>query len=252
MTTLKKVWALIIRHKGIALSILLIVIIGGYSFLSWQLWKNYQSSYETAYIQLHADIDHALALPSASDEEKVQKTSALHGVSHLSNDVCHVPFLIQWQTIIEKLRDHQEHCKQLAMKSQEVKSRLVALAEYLDSERSLLALLVSIDTPSKMEADAFEAQAKEWQDISTKVMDLHVQPDFEPVRDKADESSAKISSAWQKLHETTVAEDRGAYEDARAKLSEAYDTLAAIDPASKKQFQSLTQALQSAYDALFS
>lgn len=251
MNTIKKAWKFLLRHKVVTLSVIALVIVGSHGFLSWQLWKNYQSSYEAMYAQLRTDVDHALALPSGSAEEKAQKIAALRGVVQLPNVECRANVFIQWQIIFDSLRDRVDECNQQATASQALKDQVNSLAKYLDNEQSLLALFVSVSSPDKVQADSFENQVKAWQVFGEKLVELQVQPAFEPVKGTASDSVAAISSAWQKLHEANATQNRMAYEEARGKLPEAYDTLAAIDPLSKKQFKEVASSLQAAYDTLF-
>jgi len=251
MNVIKKAWKFLFRHKVVTLSAIALVVVGGYGFLSRQLWKNYQSSYEAVYSRLHVDVDRALALPSSSAEEKTQKITELRKVAQLPSAECRASILIQWQTVFEPLRTRVDECKQQAA-SQALKEQLNYLAQYLDNEASLLTLLASVNSPDKVEADSFEDQVKAWQALSGKLTELQVQLAFEPVKSAAGESVTAISNAWQKLHEANAAQDRMAYEEARAKLPEAYDKLAAINPLSQKQFKELIDSLQAAYDTLFS
>jgi len=251
MNVIKKAWKFLLRHKIITLSVFFLVIAGVYGVLSWQFWKNFQTAYEGAYAQLRGDVDHALALPSDSAEEKTKKVAALHEIAALPDDMCRINILVQWQTIINVLQTHQDACKQLVAESQTFKSHVDTLAGYLDNEQALLALLASVGLPDKIEANAFEKQVKEWQALGKKVAELQTQPSFESVKNLASESAGAISGAWQKLQEANAAQDRAAYEEARAKLPEAYDKLAAIDPLSKKQFKEHVSSLQAAYDRLF-
>jgi hypothetical protein len=251
MNAIKKTWKFLLRHKAITLSVIILIVVGCYCLFSWQLWKNYQSSYEAAYTQLRIDVDHALALPNGSAEEKDQKIAAFREVAQRPIVECRANILIQWQTVIEPLQARIDDCKQQVVASQTLKERLNYLAQYLHNEESLLTLLVSVSLPDKVEADSFENQVKAWQALSDKLTELQVQPAFEPVKNAARDSIAAISGAWQKLHETNAAQDRATYEEARAKLPEAYDKLAAIDPLSKKQFLELVNSLRTAYDTLY-
>jgi|GEM_PF-4138164 len=251
MNVIKKAWKFLFRHRVVTLSAVALVVVGGYSFLSWQLWKNYQSSYEAAYSRLHVDVDRVLALPSGSAEEKTQKMTELRKVAQLPSAECRASLLIQWQTVFEPLRARVDECNQQATASQTLKEQINYLARYLDNEASLLTLLASVSSPDKVEADSFEDQVKAWQALGGKLTELQVQLAFEPVKSAAGESVTAISNAWQKLHEANAAQDRIAYEEARAKLPEAYDKLAAINPLSQKQFKELIDSLQAAYDTLF-
>jgi len=251
MNAIKKAWKFLLRHKIITLSVIALVIVGGYSFLSWQLWKNYQSSYEAAYSRLHVDVDRALALPSGSAEEKAQKVTELRKVAQLPGAECRASLLIQWQTVFEPLRARVDKCKQQATASQTLQEQLNYLALYLDNETSLLTLLASVSSPDKVEAGSFENQIKAWQALGEKLTELEVQSAFEPVKNVAREGITAISNAWQKLHEANAAQNRATYEEARARLPEAYDKLAAINPLSQKQFKELIDSLQAAYDTLY-
>jgi len=251
MNAIKKAWKFLFRHKVVTLSVIALVIVGGYGLLSWQLWKNYQSSYEASYTRLHIDVDRALALPGGSAEEKAQKITALSSAAQLPSAECRTSILIQWQTVFEPLRARVDKCNQQATASQTLKEQLSYLAQYLDNEASLLALLNSVSSPDKVEADSFENQVKSWQALSGKITELQVQPAFEPVKSATGESVTAISNAWQKLHEANAAQNRAAYEEARAKLSEAYDKLATVNPLSQKQFKELIDSMQATYDTLY-
>lgn len=248
---LTRIGRFIRKYKIVAIVVLLFVVFGLYYLLSQQLWKDYQTAYEMRHTQLQTETDRVLKMPATISDEKRAKLAELKELAQQSNGNCQINALIGWQIIIPSLQGQNDHCEALSVKDQTLKASLDKLVLYFESEQALVGVMTSADLASEVDETSFERQLAQWQDMLARVKDLKVQDDFEPVKQVSVMNVEKIVGAWQTLQAAHIATDQKAYEEARAKLAESYDGLAAIAPVSEKHLAPLIQAVQSAHATSF-
>lgn len=246
----KNTWQWIRSHKIFVVVIVAAVIVGLYVLGSAMSWQQYQDRYEKSIAMAKTDIDTVLALPQKTTEEKGQKTTALSEVAAKQADLdCQVNILFSWQRILGNQAKIDE-CDDVLEKLSALRQALQNVATYLGDEQVLLEKMVVNMTPERISEEDFQSQIAQWQEVRRDVMSLDVDESFQPVKEKALEAVGAILNAWQLLLDAHVAEDQVVYEDARTKLPESYDRLAAIAPIADSRLVELTKTLQTAYNAL--
>ena len=245
---LTRIGRFIRRHKAVAVTVLLLALLGVYYLLSQQLWKDYQTAYEMRHNQLQAEVDRALKMPTTTGDEKQAKLGELKKLAQQPGGDCQISMLIGWQSIVAQLQEQKARCEDLNVKDQTLKDSLDKVVLYLENERALIDVMTSADLAREVDEAAIEQQVVQWQGLLVRVKNLEVQADFEPTKQVSVVSVEAIAAAWQALQAAHVATDQKAYEEARTRLAESYDGLAAIAPASEKQLVFLIQSVQSAYN----
>lgn len=231
--------------------VLLLIILGVYYLLSQQLWRDYQTTYEMRHGQLQTEIDRTLEMSTTTSDEKQAKLGELKKLAQQSSGNCQTSMLIGWQSIIAPLQEQKARCEDLSAKDQTLKNSLDKIVLYLEAEQALMGVITFADLAAEVDETAIEKQVGQWQGLLAQVKDLKVSADFEPTKQTATASMEAIIIAWQALQAANAATDQQAYEEARIKLTESYDGLAAIAPASEKRLILLIQAVHSAYTASF-
>lgn len=253
MKVLQSIWQSMQQHKKVVVVAAVgIVLAAGYIFWSSFTWQQYENVYVEKSSRAKTDIDAALSAPQSTEEEKAQKTQAIAKVaeSYQSLD-CHITPMVAWQVFLDSARHKKATCEELAAKLEIVNGAIRNLSQYLKSSQQLVSAMVAEEKPDTVTGDTIEVQVKAWQQVKQKVTSLEADEAFMPVKDKAKEAVGVITDTWDKLFAAHKAQDQTAYEEARAQLSESYDKLATIPPASSAQLTELASQLQAAYDEAF-
>lgn len=246
----KNIWQWVRSHKVLVVVVVATVAVGLYVLGSVMSWQQYQNRYEVSIITAKADIDMVLAHPQKTSEEKRQKTAALNGLAAKQASLdCQVSTLLSWQRILGN-QAKVDGCNNASEKLSALRQALQSIAAYIGNEQVLLEKMTANTTPDQVGNDDFQSQITQWQDVQREVTLLDVSEPFKPVKEKALEAAGAIQDAWQRLFDAHIAEDHVAYEDARTKLSESYDRLAAIAPMADSKLAELTKTLQTVYDTL--
>jgi hypothetical protein len=241
-----------LAHKLLVL--LTVVIIGvGAAYTVWSIaaWRQYQTQYTTTLVDFRASVDAILKLPQKTEEEKNKKTTSLYEiVKNQTNLDCRVGGLFDWQRVFGEAQRRVDECVYLDERLVVFHSALEKVATFLQDEQKVAAIMTG-DTPEKANEENFEAQATNWQKVQSELTSLGTSEAFKPVQAKAKNAAKVIQEAWQRLSDANKAQDQSAYEDARAKVSASYDSLATIAPVATTQLAELLNELTTSYKTIF-
>lgn len=240
-------------HKAIAIIAATAIIVGGYALWSAMSWQQYQGRYEKSLADAKISIDTTLALSQTTIEEKNQKMAALAEMANKEPAMnCQMTVVFDWQRVFDNVQTRVSDCNDKAEKLSTLNDAIKAIAIYLQDEQALAGKMSVAAAPDQVKEGDFEAQVANWQQIRNDVALLTVGEMFAPVKTKAQEAANTIHDAWQRLLDAHKAQDQLAYEEARTKLPESYDRLAAIVTVADSQMVELTKALLIAYKELSS
>lgn len=241
-----------LAHKLLVL--LTVVIIGvGAAYTVWSIatWRQYQTQYTTTLVDFRASVDAVLKLSQKTEEEKNKKTTSLYEiVKNQTNLDCRVGGLFDWQRVFGEARRRVDECVHLDERLVAFRSALEKVVTFLQDEQKLATIMTS-DTSEKVNEENFEAQAENWQKVQRELTSPETSEAFKPVQDKAKNAANVIQGAWQRLSDANKVQDQSAYEDARAKVSASYDSLATIAPIATTQLAELLKELSTSYETIF-
>lgn len=253
LASLKRPGKKAVIWSGIAI---LLVVITGYVLWSQQLWAQYQPSYMQWRHDIHTEVDSAVALPTATEDERAAVIAKFADIAQHVEDVervtCWVSPVVAWQAnIVDSLADARADCQSAAADMKGFEARLQSVIAYLQDDQAL-AVIMAISQPDELADDEWPAQVQIWTKAVQSTKGLSVSDNFKPVQELAIAKMTSIKTAWENAVAAHKAKDKKQYLAAQAALAGAYDGMYDVAGASEKIGSELSAELQKTFTTAFS
>lgn len=246
------------HHKAwlFGLSTAFIIAVGIlYVLGSLKAWQNFDENSSSWYRIMSERSSKVLQVSSQGQSERSKKQiefDELYTTIEKDRNRCDINPLFLWQQSLENNRGKVESCQQKMVKVQAFGKALRGVAEFLKSEKDAAAIISeAAKTGENLDESAWPEMAKKWTDGEERLRQLAVVSSFATTKQLAMGKLQSIHSAWSELISASQAKDRSKYEQADAKLTQAYGTMDEIAQAAETRLIPLISELEKSYDEAY-
>ncbi len=234
---------------------IMITLVGGYVWMSYQYWQVYPESLnsEKSVVKKHVKTILSSDIAENNDRKKVLKS--LQYISKTKEEVgkgCDVTFVYQWQQLFSSLKKSVNACQKEREKIELFGSQVDAVARYLVTEQKLSRLFEPVMGTEEFDENIWQGQEMAWRKVSEEIAKTKAEKNIQPLRDLLKDRAISVASQWQALYSAHKKEDKKAFEDTVIALDKAYLSLRADQESqTDKILQPLLVKVDRSYKNLF-
>jgi hypothetical protein len=216
-------------------SLLLLVVVGSYSYLSMAFWDKYNDDMQAT----RQSLKQAVATLAHAQGTMEHRTAAEQLVQQSSIEaVCTIPWWYGWQQSINRqLRSDVDQCGQFEQQIKQINVAADTLVHYYEAEDNMAQLLAGLIIDNE------QVDQEDWEAISGKVEQIRESVrSFDSSSDAFNEVNAlslktvsSIASSWQSLQDAHKDKNRDKYEASIDSLDNSYQQLKTVVERSNEQ-----------------
>jgi hypothetical protein len=232
-------------------TLLIIIMAGGYTLWSKQIWDAYRPAYIQRHQTLKDDINKLAEASTVTAEDRKAVLTDLEDMTRqidvFSQKLCDVHPAVAWQAgVWRDLKSAQNDCSVIMKKVAKLGDPLQRVTAYIQDDNKLALLLTAAPQSGELADDTWEAQAALWKKTGTDIENMSASSAFTPVKKLAVTNVTTVKDAWQAVSAAHQAKGKAKYLAAQDGLAHALDGLNEITIMSEKELLPLASELEKA------
>lgn len=237
-----------LRCALIACGVLALALVAGYVWWSVTTWQSLAPSAGEVRRSVRTSVEQLKQKQhDVSDIADVARTAKVD-----IGALCDVPSLIGWQARVVSAADELlQRCAAQKGEIREVQDALVGVhARAVSEQKFAQRMAATQDTLDTIDATDHAARLAQWKELHAALRDMEPHATLDKAHEAAVAATDSIVASYELLVQADEAQDRAAFDEARAELEKSYSQLDTIQNYSTDSFDTLLDALDRALRAL--
>lgn len=242
----KRIW----RYKY-WLAVVCLLICGIVAIGYWERWAKdeYINDYRVQFLKIATDLNTAITNPGS--DKLAQLNQSYSEIRSSIDSYCDNHSQIKWQNFFGDFKAQMDVCLLKKQKIIDFLSQLGRLIDYLQFEQKSAASVLEAHkkTTEANESGKYDEIEAYWRHVGDFISKNN---GFDELKIVLVEKVNLIADVWKKLSDANVAQDKKAFDDARASIQAAYEGLQDATSVESEKVTKLIKDIDTAYKDTFS